>query len=138
MWNGEKMVAAHRHYYETLRGPIPDGMQLDHLCRNRACVNPAHLEIVTGTENTRRGNAAKLTPDRVRDVHRMHGDGMSLREIAKAVGVSDVQAGRIVSGKRWADAKPVDSRPSRANNPPPASAPAAGSPVLAGKGGGWC
>lgn len=47
--------AAHRAAYQLLVGPIPDGLQIDHLCRNHACVNPAHLEPVTLLENTRRG-----------------------------------------------------------------------------------
>ena len=45
---------AHRVAYELLVGPIPDGLVLDHLCRVRICVNPAHLEPVTSGENTRR------------------------------------------------------------------------------------
>ena len=48
-------VAAHRYAYELLIGPIPAGLQLDHLCRVRACVNPAHLEPVTLKENLNRG-----------------------------------------------------------------------------------
>ncbi|HEY2086989.1 MAG TPA: HNH endonuclease signature motif containing protein [Mycobacterium sp.] len=46
---------AHRWAYEQRVGPIPPDLQLDHLCRNRSCVNPEHLEPVTGPENTRRG-----------------------------------------------------------------------------------
>lgn len=46
---------AHRLTYETLIDTIPLGLQCDHLCRNRACVNPAHIEPVTQRENVRRG-----------------------------------------------------------------------------------
>lgn len=48
-------VMAHRYAYEELVGPIPDGLQIDHLCRVRNCVNPLHLEAITNEENTNRG-----------------------------------------------------------------------------------
>lgn len=49
-----RKVGAHRAVYEAHRGAIPEGMELDHLCRVRVCVNPSHLEIVTRAENVRR------------------------------------------------------------------------------------
>jgi hypothetical protein len=62
--------AAHRISYEALTGPVPRGLELDHLCRNRSCVNPEHLEPVTHQENVLRGqtltgiNAAKTHCDK--------------------------------------------------------------------------
>ncbi len=52
---------AHRFAYTRLVGPIPEGLQLDHKCRVRCCVNPAHLEPVTNRENTLRGNGPAAT-----------------------------------------------------------------------------
>lgn len=51
----DKEQKVHRFTYEALVGPIPKGLVLDHLCRNRACVNPAHMEPVTDRENILRG-----------------------------------------------------------------------------------
>ncbi len=53
---GGQNLAAHRLAYEWLVGPIPDGLEIDHLCSVRNCVNPTHLEAVTHKENTMRGN----------------------------------------------------------------------------------
>lgn len=54
-WIDGDTRAAYRVAYEVLVGPVPDGLQLDHLCRNRACVNPGHLEPVTVVTNVMRG-----------------------------------------------------------------------------------
>ena len=54
-------VRVHRWVYEQLVGLIPTGLVLDHLCRRRDCVNPAHLEPVTNAENVRRGEPAQRT-----------------------------------------------------------------------------
>lgn len=54
-WNDGRLVAAHRYSVELVRGPIPDGLDVDHLCRNRGCVNPDHLEVVSRQINVRRG-----------------------------------------------------------------------------------
>jgi hypothetical protein len=65
--SGACHLLAHRAAYQLFAGPIPDGLTLDHLCRNRPCVNPAHLEPVTVRENLFRAplsqafiNAAKV------------------------------------------------------------------------------
>ena len=55
IWDGDKVIYAHRVSYEFANGPIPGGLVIDHLCRTPACVNPAHLEPVTNAENVRRG-----------------------------------------------------------------------------------
>jgi len=52
-----RTLMAHRAAYVLARGPIPEGMDIDHLCRVRACVNPAHLEAVTHLVNVQRGKA---------------------------------------------------------------------------------
>ena len=58
---GGRLVGSHRFMYEQHVGPIPDGFQIDHLCRNPRCCNPNHLEAVTAKTNVNRGRKARLT-----------------------------------------------------------------------------
>lgn len=72
-----RMKLAHRVSYETFVGPIPDGLDIDHLCRNRKCVNPEHLEPVTRSENLRRSplmGAASLAKTHCPGGHEYSGD----------------------------------------------------------------
>lgn len=63
--NKGKHIMAHRFAYNELRGSIPKGYEIDHLCRNKCCVNPDHMEVVTRSENTKRG----LIPHILRQRH---------------------------------------------------------------------
>lgn len=115
---GSSMLA-HRAAYEALRGPIPDGMTIDHLCRVKLCLNPDHLEVVTRAENSRRGNfdidthcprGHELTPENVYERIKPHGQlrrecRMCRREkAAQRAAALDVESARIhnaVSGAEF-------------------------------------
>jgi hypothetical protein len=56
-----KSVAAHRWFYELIHGPVDSALDMDHLCRVRACVNPSHVEPVTRSENLLRGERGRPT-----------------------------------------------------------------------------
>ncbi len=74
-YDRQKHETAHRVVYETAVGAIPDGLDLDHLCRNRRCVNPAHLEPVTRQVNILRGET--VTAANAKKTHCLHGHPLS-------------------------------------------------------------
>jgi HNH endonuclease len=99
-----RLVMAHRYHYEKRFGPIPDGKQLDHLCCVRHCVNPEHLEPVTGTENVRRGRRTNLTPADVRTIRALHATGdHSQGAIGRLYGLTPHAIRRIVKRQTWKD-----------------------------------
>jgi hypothetical protein len=95
-----KRVYAHRLFYERDRGPIPKGMELDHLCRNRGCCNPAHLEVVTKVENIRRGIRIKLSSAIVAEIRALW-PGVSTLELADRFEVHADTIRCVLKGKTW-------------------------------------
>lgn len=92
----------HITHYEAKHGPVPDGFELDHICRNRGCVNPDHVEPVTHTVNMRRSLVAKLTEADVQTIRALRGT-MTQRAIATRYGVTDSAISAIMKGKSWKD-----------------------------------
>lgn len=68
-----KTYLAHRVIYEHFKGPILEGLQIDHVCKNKLCVNPEHLETVTPTENVRRYTT---TITHCKEGHSLSGDNL--------------------------------------------------------------
>ena len=94
--------AAHRVHYRRVKGPIPKGLTLDHLCRVRRCVNPDHLEPVTVAVNNRRGLATRLTEEQVSEIkRRVTNVRGSHTALAREFGVSRPAISLIAEGKRW-------------------------------------
>jgi hypothetical protein len=98
-----KSHRAHKLLYELTFDKVPEGMVLDHLCRNRACVRPDHVEPVTCTENTRRGLGTKLTVEDVLHIRAMNNAGIKQRVLAEHYGVDPSAISNAVRGRNWAD-----------------------------------
>lgn len=75
-----KAVLAHRLSWEKTNGPIPDGMVIDHLCRETRCINPEHLEVVTLQENSRRAGKARGETTRCGYGHELAGINLRTRK----------------------------------------------------------
>jgi hypothetical protein len=92
------MHNAHRGVYLKLRGSIPGDLPLDHLCRVRACVNPAHLEPVPSVENIRRGERATLTAAQAAEIRASDEMGTVL---AARYGVHPNTVYHVRKGRTW-------------------------------------
>jgi len=95
---------AHRVVYMSLRGPIPDDLPLDHLCRNTSCVNPEHLEPVTVAENSRRGLSTVLTFEEAKKIKVLLKMGKTIKEIEALFPVKQTAIADIRRGRTWRDA----------------------------------
>ena len=80
---GYRKARAHRVAYQALVGPIPEGLELDHLCRNKACVNPDHLEPVTHRENVMRGESPAASRATVTHCPAGHGHDLANTRLSK-------------------------------------------------------
>mgnify|MGYP001582183338 CR=1 FL=1 len=98
-FNG-KTHRTHKWFYEIIKGSVPFNCELDHLCRETSCMNPEHLEVVSHTENLRRGSRCKLTLSEAEKIRTLHGK-KSQKEIAKIFGVSEQTIKNIFTGKTW-------------------------------------
>lgn len=105
---GGRTLLAHRWVYQFFNGWIPKGKVINHLCSNRLCVNPRHLEVTSTAGNCRHGKGSKLTADQVstiklRLVSAKWGDR---QKIAEDYGVSAALISDIKYGRAWVDIQP--------------------------------
>lgn len=83
-----RKVFVHRHYWEKFNGKVPDGLVLDHLCRQRICMRPGHLEAVTPAVNIDRGETVKIKNNELHQVAALRSYGFTIEDICKFYGVS--------------------------------------------------
>jgi hypothetical protein len=92
---------AHLLLYILHVGPLPDGLEPDHLCRNRWCVNPFDLEFVTHAVNVQRGSRSVLSSEQAAAIRTARKNGAGVRALARLYGVNHAIISRIVNGKIW-------------------------------------
>lgn len=91
-------VLLHRKVWEEAHGPIPDGLTIDHLCRQKTCINPDHMEVVTRAENVRR---ALATITHCKSGHALSGDNLRLYTRANGLTFRVCRACRRADGQRY-------------------------------------
>lgn len=100
-----KNGSAHIFYWKAKYGEVPEGKELDHLCRVTACVNPDHLEAVTHRENTRRRSTSKLTMDKARQIRLLYSQALTTNPWQKCFqSLPNVLAVSLATGDGESDA----------------------------------
>ena len=95
----------HRYFFIKHTGKIiPKGMTLDHLCKNKICMNPEHLEVVSLAENKQRASI-KFNNDKIKEVRDLYKSGINQYLLAKKYKVNQSTVSRIVNELRWAKLK---------------------------------
>lgn len=97
------LVVAHKALYEKHIGPVPPGLQLDHTCKRRECVNPWHLELVTPAVNTRRSRVTKLTTEQVLEMRRLFAEGKTRKQLSTMFPVTRAEVNHIIRRIVWKD-----------------------------------
>lgn len=95
-----RVTYGHRLGYEETHGPIPAGLTVDHLCRQRACRRGSHLEAVTRGENVRRGERVKITRADALEIRR-RGQHERPVDLAREYGLAPCSITSIVKGRTW-------------------------------------
>lgn len=110
IWQGKLMqngygrrdqTTAHRAEWLEKIGPIPAGLEPDHLCRVRSCVRLDHLELVTRAVNTRRGSIAKLTDAAVLAIRARYAAGADRRALAAEFGIAPCTVSNLAARRTW-------------------------------------
>lgn len=107
---GATMMLAHRVSYEMVVGSIAEGLTLDHLCGNKSCVRPSHLEQVTAEENTRRYFASRPKPTHCGRGHSLEGSTVDKRGIVHCRQCNNLATARYREKRRRAR-RPEDYAP---------------------------
>jgi len=102
MDNGYPNMAAYRYFYRKYKGEIPKNWQIDHLCRNKICVNPLHLEAVTAQENIHRSKVTKLNNKQIEEIRNLYRTKqLNQPKIAQLFSIHQCNVSRIVNYRRW-------------------------------------
>lgn len=99
-----KKYLAHRFSYELLIDKLPkkeSWIVIDHICRNRACVNPSHMRVVPQAKNVRSGMKSKLKESDIPKIFGMRAQGIPQKDVAKIFGISQSMISSIIHGRYW-------------------------------------